>query len=132
MLFRSRICWHFEWMDKYTGRLQAEGIIDPGAGATLELKELKTEEDWACEQKLGVPTVGGLTVGDAELKGEMKKLNKHFKKMIDLQKQANLIAALFYFSIVVLGVVYLLISTRWRVAIRATLLLQFQTCLWQA
>ena len=61
-------------------------------------------------------------MGDAELKGELKKLNKHFKQMIDLQKQANLIAALFYFSIVVLRVVYLLISNRLRVAIRAALL----------
>ena len=51
-------------------------------------------------------------MGDAELKGGLKKLNKHFKQMIELQKQTNLIAALFYFSIVVLGVVYLLISTR--------------------
>ena len=72
-------CSHFEWMDEYIGWLQAEGLIDPGAAAPLELEELKAEQESACEQKLGVPTVGGPAVGDAKLKGELNKLNKHFK-----------------------------------------------------
>ena len=52
------------------------------------------------------------SMGDAELKGELKKLNKHLSQMIDLKKQANLIAAGFYLCIVVLGLAYLLIISR--------------------
>ena len=51
-------------------------------------------------------------VGDAELKGELKKLNKHLRQMIVLNKQANLIAAGFYIIIVALALVYLLIISR--------------------
>ena len=55
-----------------------------------------------------------LTVGDADLKGEIKKMNKNLKQMIQLNKQANLIALEFYpFSCVVsLGFAYLLVITR--------------------
>ena len=53
-----------------------------------------------------------LTVGNAELKGELKKMNKHLRQKIDLKKQANLIAAGFYFCITALGFAYLLIIAR--------------------
>ena len=46
---------------------------------------------------------------EAEVRGELKKLNKHLRQMNDLKKQANLIAAGFYRCIVALGFVYLLI-----------------------
>ena len=56
-----------------------------------------------------------LTVGDAYLKGEIKKMNKNLKQMIQLNKQANLIALgfyPFYFCVVALGFAYLLVITR--------------------
>ena len=37
-----------------------------------------------------------LTVGDAYLKGEIKKMNKNLKQMIQLNKQANMIALEFH------------------------------------
>ena len=52
------------------------------------------------------------TVVDADLKGELKKMNKKLKQMIQLNKQANLIALGFYFCIVALGFAYLLVITR--------------------
>ena len=51
-------------------------------------------------------------MGLAEVRGELKKLNKHLRQMNDLKKQANLIAARFYLCIVALGFVYLLIASR--------------------
>ncbi|XBI11434.1 hypothetical protein VPH35_138495 [Triticum aestivum] len=53
-----------------------------------------------------------VTVGDADLKGELKKMNKNLKQMIQLNKHANLIALGFYFCIVALGFSYLLVITR--------------------
>ena len=55
-----------------------------------------------------------LTVGDSDLKGELNKMNKNLKQMIQLNKQANLIALgfyPFYFCVVALGFSYLLIIT---------------------
>ena len=56
-----------------------------------------------------------LIVGDVDLKGEIKKMNKNLKQMIQLNKQANLIALgfyPFYFCVVSLGFAYLLVITR--------------------
>ena len=53
-----------------------------------------------------------LIVGDADLKVELKKMNKNMRQMIQLNKQANLIALGFYFCIVALGFDYLLVITR--------------------
>ena len=55
-----------------------------------------------------------LTVGDVDLKGELKKVNKNLKQMIQLNKHANLIALgfyPFYFCVVALGFSYLLVVT---------------------
>jgi pheromone shutdown protein TraB len=40
---------------------------------------------------------------------EMKKMNKHLKKLVDLKKQDNLMSAVFYLCAIAVGVVYLLI-----------------------
>ena len=53
-----------------------------------------------------------LMVADAKLKVELKKMNKNLRQLIDLNKRANLMAAGFYFSIIVVGFVYLLIISR--------------------
>ena len=47
-----------------------------------------------------------------EVKGELKKLNKHARQLIHLKKQDNLMAALFYFCVIALGFGYLLIISR--------------------
>ena len=44
-------------------------------------------------------------MGLDEVRGELKKLNKHLRQMNDLKKQANLIAGGFYLCIVALGFV---------------------------
>ena len=51
-------------------------------------------------------------LAEAEVRVELKKLNKHLRLMNDLKKQANLIVAGFYLCIVALGFVYLLIVSR--------------------
>ena len=51
-------------------------------------------------------------MGNAELMGEVKEVNKQLKKMIDLQKSANLMAAGFYCCIIAMGFFYLLFICR--------------------
>ncbi|CAM0954226.1 unnamed protein product [Alopecurus aequalis] len=91
-----RKCNHFEWMDDYVQRLQREGLIDLRGAATGELNL--------------PPAVQ--TVGDADLKGELKKINKNLKQTIQVKKQANMIALGFYFCIVALVFVYLVVNPR--------------------
>ena len=70
-------------------------------GASIKLNYPHTVES------LGSEIVA--TTGDAEVKGELKKLNKQLRQIIDLNKQANMMNAVFYFCAVALGLVYLLI-----------------------
>uniref|UniRef100_A0A8I6Y618 Zinc finger GRF-type domain-containing protein n=1 Tax=Hordeum vulgare subsp. vulgare TaxID=112509 RepID=A0A8I6Y618_HORVV len=62
-------CTHFEWLDDYVKRIQFNG------GPTRELN-LPTATTNLVSQGVA------LTVGDADLKGEIKKMNKNLKQMI--------------------------------------------------
>lgn len=90
-------------MDEYIERLKAEGVIDSMAVATMA--------GATTEQDLRSPSIAP-TVGDAEIKVELKRVNKHLKQLIDLKWQANLIAAGSNFCIIALAFVYLLIISR--------------------
>jgi hypothetical protein len=60
----------------------------------------------------GSGTISSARLGDAEgdeLKAELKKMNKQLKQIIELKKQDNMMAGLFYFCVICLGFVYLLI-----------------------
>uniref|UniRef100_A0A8I6XQQ8 GRF-type domain-containing protein n=1 Tax=Hordeum vulgare subsp. vulgare TaxID=112509 RepID=A0A8I6XQQ8_HORVV len=76
-------CTHFEWLDDYVKRIQFNGA------PTRELNLSSTTMNLVSESV-------ALTVGDADLKGEIKKMNKNLKQMIQLNKHANLIALGFY------------------------------------
>jgi hypothetical protein len=52
------------------------------------------------------------TVGYAEVKAELKKINKQMKQIIELKKQGNVMAGIFYLCAIFLGFVYLLIISR--------------------
>ena len=88
------------------------GIV-PGVG-TVDGTSLGHNSSSAAEQ-LGAIGVGGGAVqngnsdGVAEVKEELKKMNKKLKNLVNLKKQSNLMAAIFYFCVIALGVVYLLI-----------------------
>ncbi|XBI15291.1 hypothetical protein VPH35_057739 [Triticum aestivum] len=95
-------CTHFEWMDDYVKRIQFNGA------PTRELNLPSATTNLVSES-------AAMTFGDADLKGEIKKMNKNLKQMIQLNKQANLIALgfyPFYFCVVALGFAYLLVITR--------------------
>ena len=98
-------CNHFEWIDDYVTRRQREGLLDLNGAATRELNLPSAVENLVSHS---VAT----TVVDADLMGELKKMNKNLKKMIELNKQANLIALGFYICIVSLALAYLLIISR--------------------
>ncbi|KAE8820520.1 hypothetical protein D1007_01261 [Hordeum vulgare] len=98
-------CNHFEWIDEYVTRLQREGFLDlKGAqpGSSFYRQPLRI---WVSHSVAP-------TVVDVDLKGELKKTNKNFKQMIELKKQDNLISLGFCFSIVALGLAYLLVISR--------------------
>ena len=95
-------CTHFEWLEDYVKRIQFNGA------RTRELNLPSTRMYLVSES-------AALTVRDADLKWELKKMNKNLKQMIQLNKQANLIALgfyPFYFYVVALGFAYLLVITR--------------------
>ena len=79
------------------------GIV-PDVG-TVDSTSLGHNSSSAAEQ-LGA---GGSKDVVAELKEELKNMNKNLKNLVNLEKQSNLMAALFYFCAIALGVVYLLI-----------------------
>ena len=87
-----RKCNHFEWMDDYVQRLQREGLIDLKGAATRDLNLPPAMQNLGDADLKGAPTVG-----DEDLKGELKKMNKNLKQMIQVKKQANMIALGFYF-----------------------------------
>ena len=107
-------CKHFEWIDEYVERLQGEGAIvatevpNPLNLAPLVVQLVGDSSDGA-EQRAGPPDP---MMGNAGLMGEVKEVNKLLKKMIDLQKSANLMAAGFYCCIVDMGFFYLLFICR--------------------
>lgn len=85
-----------------------EGLIDSTEAAKMVLDLPSARKTIGAAQILRSDSVAP-TMGNAELKGELKQLNKHLRQIIDLNKQANLTAAAFYLCIVALGFAYLLI-----------------------
>ncbi|CAM0908795.1 unnamed protein product [Alopecurus aequalis] len=83
-------CDHFEWLEDYIKRIQKED------------KSLQ----------LGSATGVVATVHNKVQKDELKKMAKQLEKLVDLKKQSNLLAAIFYLCAIVLGIVYLLIISR--------------------
>ena len=90
-------CRHFEWLDDYVPRLQTKALIN--------FNGVATEPNLVCE-------TFAPTVGDVDLKGELKMMNKNLRQMIQLKQKANLIALGFYVCIVVVGFAYLLVISR--------------------
>ena len=90
-------CYHFEWMDYYIQRIKGLGLLD-------SMDNLP--HDSAAPAAVAHPEYP--TVGDAELKTELKKMNKNLKQLIELKKQSNLIAL----GILALGIFYLMAISR--------------------
>ncbi|CAM0952501.1 unnamed protein product [Alopecurus aequalis] len=103
-------CYHFEWMDEYIQRLQGLGLLDSRGNATRELNLPPVVEnlphDSAAPAAAARPEYP--TVGDVELKTELKKMNKNLKQLIELKKQSNLIAL----GILPLGIFYFMAISR--------------------
>ena len=95
-------------MDVYIARIEKEsatqGLDSPSAVEQLGSATPIVEGEVA-------PMVGNAEVKTAELK-ELKKINKQLTQLINLKKQDNQMAALFYFSVIALGIVYVLIISR--------------------
>ncbi|CAM0943452.1 unnamed protein product [Alopecurus aequalis] len=92
-------CDHFEWIEDYIKRIQKED------------KSLVPNLPPAVEQ-LGSAIGIVATVNNGVQKDELKKMAKQLEKLVDLKKQSNLLAAIFYLCAIVLGVVYLLIISQ--------------------
>lgn len=101
-----RKCKHFEWLDEYIERIGSEG-----ASLGLNLPSAVEQSGSATPGVLASTVGNGAEVKAAELK-ELKQINKQLKKLVDLKKQDNLMAAIFNFCVIALGIVYLLIISR--------------------
>ena len=109
-------------MDIYLERLRREGYLDSNGAATWELnwgpslgvQNLDLGSSSAPDRD--VPTTSNAcnraVSAECELNQELKKIKKHLKQMIDLQKQANLMAAGFYCAIIALFLFYMLFIRR--------------------
>ena len=109
-------CFHFEWLDEYIERIQG---LDGASGerGELDLVDLPLEAE-----KFGSPfgsgpsesgcNAIGATMGDAGVTAELNKLNKQMKKLIELKKQGNLMAGLFYACVIALAFVHVMIISR--------------------
>ncbi|KAM3400795.1 hypothetical protein ACQJBY_005560 [Aegilops geniculata] len=114
-------CTHFEWLDEYIERIQLEGA---SGELDLPLEAEKLGKFGSGPSGSGAPGFGnsiggahsiGAIVGDAGVTVELKKLNKHMKKLIELRKQGNLMglmAGLFYVCVIALAFVYVMIISR--------------------
>ena len=65
-------------------------------------------------KQLGSAATVGKSEGVAEEMGlnDLKKINKQLVKLVNLKKQDNLMAVIFYFCVISLSFVYLLIISR--------------------
>jgi len=100
-------CAHFEWLDEYIERIQLAG-----ASGEIDLP-LEAEKFGSGLSRSGNSI--GATVGDAgvtAVTAELKNLNKQMKKIIELKKQDNLVAGLFYVCVIALAFVYVMIISR--------------------
>ena len=79
-------------MDEYIERIEVEGT-SLGLNLPSAVERLGSADEKAAE---------------LELK-ELKKMNKQLQKLVNLKKQDNLMAAIFYLCAIALGVVYVLI-----------------------
>ncbi|VAI53916.1 unnamed protein product [Triticum turgidum subsp. durum] len=87
-------CGHFEWLDVYIERLQLDGLI--GANQELNSGPLAVEPENLADRAIPM-------MGNAELKGELKKISKELKQMVDLKQQANMMVGGFYCCTIVMG-----------------------------
>ncbi|KAM3195363.1 hypothetical protein ACQJBY_071467 [Aegilops geniculata] len=96
-------CYHFEWIDEHVDRIQFEGYVDSSVAATWELNLggvplIVVENTKSSGGGAGRVVPMAMYARNAELHveseltGELKKIKKHLMQMIDLHKQANIMA----------------------------------------
>lgn len=107
-------------MDDYIERIQFEGYIDSSGAATWELnlggvppiavENLGSSDGRGAGRVLPMARYARNAElhAESELNEELKKIKKHLMQMIDLQKQANIMAGGFYCCIIALFFFYLL------------------------
>ena len=81
------------------GSIVATQVPNPLNLAPLVVQPMGDSSDGA-GQRAGPPDP---MMGNVKLMGELKKVNNQLKKMIDLKKNANLMAAGFYCCIIEIG-----------------------------
>uniref|UniRef100_A0A8I7B8H8 GRF-type domain-containing protein n=1 Tax=Hordeum vulgare subsp. vulgare TaxID=112509 RepID=A0A8I7B8H8_HORVV len=103
-------CTHFEWIDEYVHRIKSEGYIDSSVAATWELNldGVPQMENWGSSDRGAGRVVPMARYLESELTDELKKIKKNQREMIDLQKQANIMAVFFYCCVIALFMFYLL------------------------
>ena len=116
-------CSHFEWIDQYVDRLESEGHIDMSDAATRDLilppfavERPNFSGGRGAPAERPMPTARITRIAEraafaelpveAEVNQELKKVKKLLRQMVDLQKQANLVAIAFYSCFIALFFLY--------------------------
>ncbi|CAM0879867.1 unnamed protein product [Alopecurus aequalis] len=116
-------CSHFEWIDQYVDRLESEGHIDMSDAATRDLilppfavERPNFSGGRGAPAERPMPTARSTRIAEraafaelpveAEVNQELKKVKKLLRQMVDLQKQANLVAIAFYSCFIALFFLY--------------------------
>ena len=94
-------------MVAYIDRIEKEGV-SVGLNLSSTVEQLGSATPIAAT--VGNAVVGNEGVKAAEMK-ELKKMTKQLRQLIDLKKQDNLMAAIFYICVIALGIVHVLIIT---------------------
>ena len=84
-------CRHFEWMDTYIGDRGLEVEVLP------PIEPIQARRSPAVEEEISN------IAQEFSLNGELVKLNKHLRQMVELKKQSNMMAGAFYVCIVAIS-----------------------------
>uniref|UniRef100_A0A8I6YFJ1 Zinc finger GRF-type domain-containing protein n=1 Tax=Hordeum vulgare subsp. vulgare TaxID=112509 RepID=A0A8I6YFJ1_HORVV len=110
-------CTHFEWIDGFVQRIKSKGYIDSSMASTWELNlgGVPQMENWGSSDRGAGRVVPMARYArkaephlESELTEEVKKIKKNQREMINLQKQANIMAVFFYCCVIALFMFYLL------------------------
>ena len=106
-----RKCWHFEWLDEDIERIQPDfaPIQELDLPQPVELQGSAASD---LPRPVELQSSAASDGFAAEVKAELKKLNKQTRQLVELKKQANFMAGIFYCCALALGLAYLMIISR--------------------
>ena len=86
-------CGHFDWMDMYIRDRGLQVKVLPPISSAVEGEEISNRGVRPIEENL--------------VNGELQKLNKQLRQIVELKKQSNMMAGAFYVCIIAIYLLFL-------------------------